>query len=286
MRSFVSSSSHLPKFASTANQSFFTRIARPALKLSAALWFLVAVLGQLIFVVYIFGFYGRAALQGNFQAWNNVMPRGYVPGDTVGNIAISVHLLFAAAITLAGAAQLTPQLRTYAPRLHRWIGRGYISAAVLMSVSGLLMVWTRSTVGDLSQHIAISLNALMILVSAGLTLRYAMARRIDVHRRWALRLFVSVSGVWFFRIGLMLWIVLNQGPAGFDPKTFTGPFLTCLAFGVYVVVPWALLELYLRAQASRNFAAHLAMAGGLALITLLMVLGIASATLLMWLPHL
>ena len=283
MHSIASTPSDIP-VAST--KTFFARIARPALQLSAALWFLVAVLGQLIFVIYIFGFYGRAALQGNFQAWNNVMPRGYVPGDTVGNLAISVHLLFAAAITLAGAAQLTPQLRAYAPRLHRWIGRGYISAAVLMSVSGLLMVWTRSTVGDLSQHIAISLNALMILVSAGLALRYAMARRIDVHRRWALRLFVSVSGVWFFRIGLMLWIVLNQGPAGFDPKTFTGPFLTCLAFGVYVVVPWALLELYLRAQASRKTYVHLAMAGGLALNTLLMLLGVASATALMWLPRL
>ena len=283
MRSIASTPSHTP-VAST--QPFFARIARPALKLSAALWFLVAMFGQLIFVIYIFGFYGRAALQGNFQAWNKVMPHGYVPGDTVANFAISVHLLFAAAITLAGAAQLTPQLRAYAPRLHRWIGRGYIAAAVLMSCSGLLMVWTRGTVGDLPQHLAISLNALMILVSAGLALRYAMARRIDVHRRWALRLFVSVSGVRFFRIGLMLWIVLNQGPAGFDPKTFTGPFLTALAFGVYVVVPWALLELYLRAQASRNFAVHLAMAGGLALITLLMLLGVACATALMWLPRL
>ena len=84
----------------------------------------------------------------------------------------------------------------------------------------------------------------------------------------------------------MLWIVLNQGPVGFDPKTFTGPFLTFLAFGMYVVVPWTLLELYFRAQASRQASVHLAMAGGLSVISLLMLLGIAAATLLMWLPHL
>ncbi len=283
MRSIASTPEHLPftrNVTSTASRPLF------ALKLSAALWFLVAVLGQLIFVIYIYGFYGRAALNGDFQAWNKVMPHGYVPGDTLGNIAISVHLFFAAAITLAGAAQLTPQLRAYAPRLHRWTGRGYLSAAVLMSISGLIMVWTRSTVGDLSQHVAISLNALLILTSAGFALRDAMTRRIDLHRRWALRLFLAVSGVWFFRIGLMLWIVLNQGPVGFDSKTFTGPFLTCLAFGVYVFIPWTVLELYFRAQTTKSGFAQFAMAGGLATITLCMLLGVAAATMLMWLPQL
>ena len=283
MRSIASTPEHLPftrNVTSAASRPLF------ALKLSAALWFLVAVLGQLIFVTYIYGFYGRAALNGDFQAWNKVMPHGYVPGDTLGNIAISVHLFFAAAITLAGAAQLTPQLRAYAPQLHRWMGRGYLSAAVLMSISGLMMVWTRGTVGDLSQHVAISLNALLILTSAGCALRYAMTRRIDLHRRWALRLFLAVSGVWFFRIGLMLWIVLNQGPVGFDPKTFTGPFLTCLAFGVYVFIPWTVLELYFRAQTTKSGFAQFAMAGGLATITLCMLLGVAAATMLMWLPQL
>lgn len=283
MRNIANSIGDLPVSRNaTANRSR----SLLALKLSAAGWFLVTVLGQLIFAIYIYGFYGRAALNGNFQAWNKVLPHGYIPGDTLGNMVISVHLFFAAAITLAGATQLTPQLRAYAPRLHRWTGRGYLGAAVLMSVSGLIMVWTRGAVGDLSQHIAISLNALMILVSAGLALRYAMTRRIDLHRRWALRLFLAVSGVWFFRIGLMLWIVLNQGPAGFDPKTFTGPFLSALAFGVYVLVPWTLLELYFRAQTTRKAIAQFAMAGGLTTISLLMMSGVAAATMLMWLPRL
>ena len=286
MRSIDIDSPYLPTSVSAPTRPYFVRIAQPALKLSAALWFLVAVAGQLIFVTYIVGFYGRAALHGDFQAWNKVMPHGYVPGATGQNALISVHLLFAAAIILMGAAQLTPQLRAYAPGLHRWTGRTYLSAALLMSVSGLLMVWTRGTVGDLSQHIAISLNALMILASAGLALRFAITRRIDRHRRWALRLFLSVCGVWFFRIGLMLWIVLNQGPAGFDPKTFTGPFLSILAFGVYVVLPWTLLELYFRAQTSRKAIVHWATAGGLSVLSLVMLLGIAAATMLMWLPQL
>jgi hypothetical protein len=114
--------------------------------------------------------------------------------------------------------------------------------------------------------------------------RAARARRYDVHRRWALRLFLAVGGVWFFRIGLMAWIVANQGPAGFDPKTFSGPFLSFLAFAQYLV-PLALLELYFRAQRG-SARVQLAMAFGLGAATLVMAGGIAAAGAILWLPRL
>ena len=37
-----------------------------------------------------------------------------------------------------------------------------------------------------------------------------------------------MNGVWFFWLGLLLWLMIHQQPVGFDPKTFTGPFLTFL----------------------------------------------------------
>ena len=101
----------------------------------------------------------------------------------------------------------------------------------------------------------------------------------------ALRLFLAVSGVWFFRVGLMFWLIANRGPAGFDPQTFSGPFLTFLAFAQYLL-PLALLELYLRAQQSRRGLTKLATAALLALATLAMAAGIAGAALVMWLPRL
>jgi hypothetical protein len=48
-------------------------------------------------------------------------------------------------------------------------------------------------------------------------------------------MYMVVNGVWFFRMGLMSWLLLNGGPAGFDPKTFTGPFQTALAILTYAV---------------------------------------------------
>jgi hypothetical protein len=266
-------------------RGFADRIGVPALKAAATAWFVVAVLGQLVFVGYVIGFYGRAALQGRFEAWNKVLPHGYVAGDAFGNLVVSLHLAFATVVIVGGALQLMPVVRRVAPAFHRWNGRVYLASVLLMSIGGLVMVWTRGTVGDFSQHVAISINALLIIAFAGMALRHALARRIDVHRRWALRLFLVVGGVWFFRIGLMAWIVVNQGPVGFDPKAFTGPFLTFLSFAQYVL-PLAALELYLRAQAARGSLQRIAVAACLLVLTVVTAGGVAAASMIMWLPRL
>lgn len=258
--------------------------ADTALKAAAGFWFVVAVVGQLMFASYVFIFYGGSAVRGDWAGWNKVMPHGYVPGDTIGNSVISLHLLLAVYIIVGGALQLVPRIRDRAPSFHRWNGRIYIPTAFIMSIGGLYLVWIRGAVGDVSQHIAISLNAVLIMLCATMTLRYALAYELDVHRRWALRLFLVASGVWFFRIGLMLWVLLNKGPAGFDPKTFQGPFLTVWAFGQYLL-PLAVLELYMRARDRGGAPARLAMAAGLFVLTVATGVGIVVATMGLWLRH-
>ncbi|MDQ2780065.1 MAG: DUF2306 domain-containing protein [Pseudomonadota bacterium] len=194
-------------------------------------------------------------------------------------------MLFTLVILLSGALQLLPWLRREAPRVHRWNGRLFLGSALLMSPGGLWMLATRCTIGSVPQKLAIAVNALLIGVFAGLASRLAMARRFDLHRRWALRLWLVVGGVWFFRIGLMAWVVANQGPAGFDPRTFSEPFLSFLAFAQFLL-PLALLQSYFAAQRSRSAAPRLAMAGVLGVATLLTAAGIGAATMLMWLPPL
>ena len=260
------------------------RHAATALRFAATGWLGVAVVGLVLFAFYVLGFYGRAALQGRPELWNQVLSPGYVHGDAVGNSALAAHLLCAVVVTLGGALQMLPALRRRWPRFHRWNGRVFLSCAVVASAAGLLMVWTRSSGGDLSQNIGISLSALLIFAFSGLALRHAVARQFDMHRRWAMRLFLTVNTGWFFRIGLMLWIVLNRGPAGFDPKTFTGPFLSFLSFADYLL-PLGVLELYFRAQRAPQANAKFAMALGLSLLTLAMLGGIGAAAAILWLPH-
>ena len=259
------------------------RAAR-ALAWAATLWFVVTVAGQLVFAAYVVLLYGGAAVRGSFGQWNTVMTHGHVAGDGVGNAATGIHLLMAATIMLSGALQLVPRLRARAPAFHRWNGRLYLAAAVGASVTGIYMVWWRGAVGDVVQHIGTSVNGLLVLAFAGMALQRILARDVAAHRRWAMRLFLAVSGVWFFRVGLMFWLAVYGGPAGFDPGTFRGPFLSFLAFAQFVL-PLAVLETYLVCRARGGAGAHWFMAGVLSALTLALGVGIAVATVGMWLPH-
>ncbi len=261
------------------------KLSRASLKYAAGLWFSVAIIGQLLFVYYILGFYVLSAVKGDLAAWSAVLPHGYIKGDSAGNFAIVTHIFLAASITLAGILQMIPQIRARAPGFHRWNGRIYLLSLVIGATTGLYMVWFRNGVGDFTQHLGVSLNAILILVCSAMALRYALARQFALHRRWALRLFLLANGVWFFRIGLMFWIAINHGPAGFNPKTFEGPFLSFISFA-NSLIPLIVCELYLRAQDSKNKAAHFSMAGALVVLSAASGMGIVVAFMGMWLPRL
>jgi hypothetical protein len=258
--------------------------AARALRWATTLWFLVTVAGQLVFAAYIVALYGGALLRGHSGQWNTVMTHGHVDGDPAGNAATIVHVLVAALVMCSGALQLVPRLRARVPAFHRWNGRFYLGAAVVAGVTGIYMVWWRGAVGDVVQHLGTSLNGVVVVACAALALQRIIAGDVAAHRRWALRLFLAVGGVWFFRVGLMFWLALNRGPAGFDADTFRGPFLSFLAFAQFLL-PLAALELYLycraRGGAFRQWGMALVMSG-LALAT---GAGVVVATAGMWLPH-
>jgi uncharacterized membrane protein len=258
--------------------------ANTALKASARFWFVVAVLGQLMFAYYVLFTYGSWTVQGNFAAFNESLPHGYVAGETAGNLAVVLHVLLAVIITVGGPLQLIPAIRARLPAFHRWNGRIYLVTVCATALIGLFMVWTRGTVGGPPQKAGITLDAILILVFAVIAVRYAMARNIRIHRRWALRLFIVVSAVWFYRVGLMGWFVFTGG-VGIDMEAFRGPFLAFLAFGQYLV-PLAILELYFLSQDKAGPRGKLAMSAGLFIATLVMAVGIFAATMGMWLPRL
>lgn len=255
--------------------------AESALRLSAQVWFLVAVAGQWIFLYYIVVFYGAAALQGG-EAGEGA---GIIAGDTLGNLALGAHILLSVIIFVGGPLQLMPQVRNRFPKFHRLTGRAYLLSALVTSFAGLYLIWTRDIPGGLLMDIAISIDAFLIIAFGVLALRGALARNFSSHRRWALRLFMVVSAVWFFRIGFMFWMAINQGPVGIDLETFTGPAVTFIAFGQYLI-PLAALEAYFFARDRKGASIKLATALGILVLTLAMAFGIFAATMGMWLPRL
>jgi hypothetical protein len=246
----------------------------------------VAVLGQLVFAFTVASFYGLTGLRGNLQAWNGKLANGYVAGRTLGNAALLGHLIFATVISVAGAFQLIPGVRNRFPTFHRWNGRLYLLAAFTPAITGpYLTLSGRRLAGALSQQITVRRSAVLILLCGPLALRYALVRDFQTHRRWALRLFIVSSGSWFFRVALCLSFLFFRGPFGFDPGTFSGPFLTFLAFAGFRG-PLALLELYFRAQDRPGALRRLVTAVVLVVLTLGMGGELFGATMGMWLPAL
>lgn len=255
-----------------------------ALRVSAVFWFVTAVLGQAAFAAYIAAFYGLASLRGDWTSWNDVMFSGLIAGDVAGNAVMFVHIALAFVITVGGPLQLVPQIRVKAPVFHRWNGRIYMLTAAVMSIGGLYLTWARSDdLASILNGVAISLNGVLILLFGGMALRRAMARNIAAHHRWALRLFLAVSGVWFLRVMVMGWVLGNQGPDGLGDR-LEGPAGIVLNFASWAM-PLAVLELYFLARDRGGPGAKRFMAAGLFLLTLFMAAGIIMAIRFMWLPH-
>lgn len=256
--------------------------ADKVLKAAAGFWFGVTVLGQLAFGFAVALFYGLTALRGDYHGWR--FTNGFIPGVTKGNWAVVMHVISAAIIMLAGAIQLIPQVRNRFPMFHRWNGRIYMLTTLTLAGAGLYMTWIRGSVGDVWQHFGSTGNAALIWLFAGLALHYAIARDFRRHRRWALRLFLVVSASWFIRIMLFLTFLVFKGAVGFDPTTFTGPYLTFLSFAQYLI-PLAVLELYFLAQDSPGALRRLAMAVMLFVLTLAMAVGLFAVTMGIWVPQ-
>jgi len=253
---------------------------------AARVWFLTALLGQWAFLHYIAAFYDAATLRGDFAAWskNALLLKGYIAGDTAGNLAFAVHVLLAAIVTFGGALQLVPQLRARFISVHRWNGRLFLVTAIAGALSGLYMIWVRGSRANFTAGLATSIDAVLIVAFAVCAWRAACAREICVHRRWALRTFIAANAVWFQRIGIFGWTNFHQAPVGMTGH-FDGWFDLSWAFGCYLL-PLAVLELYLRVQDTAGPRGRYAMAGCIFFLTDIMGFGIFSAYMHVWLPFL
>lgn len=247
--------------------------AERALNAAATFWFAVTVTGQALFAAYIVTVYAPTSLSGNFAAWNEnkMLIKGYVPGDTVGNLAFAAHVLMAAVVTFGGTLQFVPQIRARAPTVHRWIGRAFMTTAMLASIVGLWMTWGRPTWSGLPSALAITLDAGLILAFGGLAWRAAVTRDFAAHRRWAMRTFMVANGVWFLRLGMATYGMAYTltGKILPDPRGFFDVW----SLGGYLV-PLLILELYLRAKADGGPALRFSAAGAVILGALLMGVGI------------
>ena len=122
---------------------------------------------------------------------------------------------------------------------------------------------------------------LLILWFAWQAVRYARQRKFAIHMRWATRLFLAASAVWFFRVIIMIWFVLTGG-IGIDQSDGTGWFIDAMS-GLQFL-PLVLYEVYWRIKAGSSNRARFGFATFLWLAAVATSVGVGLAALGMWFP--
>jgi hypothetical protein len=251
---------------------------------AAGVWFIAAATGQMLFVGYMAGFYGPTVFTGDFAQWsrNSSLIDGYKAGDAAGNLGFISHVVVGFLVTGLGIAQLVPALRRVAPGIHRWCGRIFMVAALFAAIGGLGLVWLRGTQAGFSNSVGISLNGVAIILCAALAWRAALKRDFARHQRWAFRLWLVVNGVWFLRIGMVVFGIVSHGLLGMTEPPIAAAF-ALWSFGSYIV-PLMIYELYWAVKARGGLRMRVAMTVSLGVLTLLMLGGIAGMAIGQWLP--
>lgn len=258
--------------------------ARQVLNVSLSAWVIIALIGQWFFATYVFILYAFPIVAGAPERVNLAQPiTGYVQGDLVGNAILFSHVIPAALLSVAGIIQLLPIVRKKYPAVHRWNGRLFLTLGLMGALSGLYLTWGRgSRLSDVGS-VGITLNGILIVVAAVMAWRYARARQFGSHMRWAIHAFILVNGVWFFRLNLMAWYAINQGPNG-NTSTIDGPmdiFFSFACYGIPMLIAECVFWAKRQQQALRTWAISALTAIG-ALITLI---GVVAAIFMMWVPR-
>jgi hypothetical protein len=220
-----------------------------AIALVAAVW-----VSSAIFGLYIVAFFGGAIPAGTLEEWNQSLPKLYEARTPTASVGIGAHFFAGAILLLLGPIQLVGQIRAKAPAVHHWLGRIYAFAALAAGLGGLTFIFSKGTVGGWPMNIGFSMYGALMVVAAVQTVRHAMARRIDVHRAWAIRLFALAIGSWLYRIAYGLFFAIGGTDNPGHTDAFSGWFDYIMDFAFFVP-PLIIAEIFVRARRSRASAA-------------------------------
>jgi hypothetical protein len=203
-----------------------------ALRWSSAGLMAVTWLSAGIFGAYILSYYGLAAPLGRLSDWNKKLPDLYDAATPLATLGIGLHFIAGAALLLLGPLQFFARIRVRTPAVHRWVGRVYAGAALVAGVGGLAYIAGHGTIGGAPMSVGFGLYGALVALSAAQTLRYGYARRFDLHRAWAIRLYALAIGSWLYRMDYGFWLLFANGRG--HTRHFTGRFDFVMDFFFYL----------------------------------------------------
>ncbi len=248
------------------------------------LWVGIILTGQWVFALYILVQFTLPLITGQLdESRYAYMIRGYVNGDTFNNVILLLHVVPVMLISLSGIFQLFPNIRTHFPRFHRTNGRVYLIFGLMGAIGGLYLTWvTGSRLSDLGA-LGVTLNGLLIPVMVYFAWYYALKRDYSRHQRFSVHAFILINGVWTFRLLLMGWFMLNQGPLG-NSANLDGPADIILSFASYLL-PMLIAELIYKAREHNTLVLQVAAIVAVGIAIIITIMGTVAATMMMWGPR-
>lgn len=175
-----------------------------------------------------FGAYILARASGvtfeNFEQWRPLVTGQpmHTAREWIGNLGIGLHFAMGAILVLAWPILFSARIRARHRSVHRWTGRVYVTAGLLAGAGGMSFILTHGAYTR-AASIAFATWGAVMMLSAAMAYVHARARRFDLHRAWAIRLFAMVLGAWVFDLEIRAWKDLAGG-IGFGHDGQSGPF--------------------------------------------------------------
>ena len=133
-----------------------------------------------------------------------------------------LHIVPAMLFMILGPLQFVRGLRAKHPRIHRWSGRIFLTASLVVGVTGLALALGK-TIGGVDEKAAIMLFGSFFLIALGKALWYALRREFALHREWMIRGYAIGLAVATIRpiMGTVFGAAVLQGHRP-DPHEFFG----------------------------------------------------------------
>ncbi len=206
----------------------------PALRWLGRCFHFAAFTGLAMFGTYIV-LRGAGATSRNFGQWRDLIAG--VPlqtaADWIANVGIGMHFCMGAILVLAWPILFSARIRARHRVVHRWTGRVYVTAGLFAGIGGWSFILAHHT--GRADHTAFALWGSLMMLSSVMAYVHARARRFDLHRAWAIRLFAMVLGSWVFDLEYRAWQDLAGGVGIRNPDAGDyGPFDYAILYGFFV----------------------------------------------------
>lgn len=239
----------IPDVTSEYNPRTLHRLDCCSITICAIFWLSFLLFGAFAVCQYVVPyFFGSAQM-----SWEETDKGLYRPHHFWSNRLLVIHWVGGVFLMIAGPTQLIPTLRQRYPKLHRWTGRIYIVAALCAAVAatGYTLIF-RTSRYDIHEDVGNVVFGICMAVCAVQTFRYR--RKVEAHRKWATRLFVTVAAAVFVRLlfGIYFGLVLYTPWQG-NLTLYEGIYYS------FCLPPLLLLELYWKMNDSQKSTAKAAL---------------------------